>query len=158
MTVLLKLKSQHLFLIYFLLIALSVSINFFEDLEYLANIWGVFHLFWLFSITNYLQKKLNIEKFQKWKYIYIGFALIIMLTLLFTSIILSLDMFKEMVILIGLFTFLGIIMMAFVSAKSLVLLKDNNFFILNFVLCWFFPIGIWIIQPKLNDFLNKDND
>jgi hypothetical protein len=67
-------------------------------------------------------------------------------------------MFKEMVILIGLFTFLGIIMMAFVSAKSLVLLKDNNFFILNFVLCWFFPIGIWIIQPKLNDFLNKDND
>jgi hypothetical protein len=125
----LKISRKTLIIAYFILFfGFAVLSILSTNLLIFSNLWVIFHLLWLFSFSSYLQKSLNNKKFIKWKSVYNSFVLTFMIILLFMPILLSIDMFKNMVIGIGLLTLLGITIIVLISAKTLNLLYNNNHF------------------------------
>jgi hypothetical protein len=45
------------------------------------------------------------------------------------------------------------------TIRSVEIKREAHFsdYILYFFLIWFFPIGVWILQPKINDFVSQGN-
>jgi len=114
---------------------------------------------WLYAIANGLQRKLPQDIKLKTKTFNIILILVITLLLLssFATIVSSelLTNYLELFPLIILIAMCCIMYCLYFTAKifkTCELHKKTKFsdFAGEFFLFWFFPIGIWIIQPKLN--------
>ncbi len=133
---------------------------------------------WCWSIGIGLQDKIpngvkmNVRKFKVFFfipliYIYISFISIIMITFLQEMphiFVLSATTFGVGgIILIHFFSMFCIFYVLYFAAKTfkaVELQKEVRFsdFAGEFFLLWFFPIGVWILQPKINKMMEEEDE
>lgn len=138
---------------------------------------ALIHILWLWTIGTKLEeyyandvKRLNVKRFKF--FFLFPFFYMLLLPLLITGIISSIST-NGQVANPGVFTlcilfivlchffaiFCGIHTMYFCSKKLKTLIEKRNVqfsdYIGEFFLIWFFPIGVWIIQPKINQLVGQ---
>ena len=164
MKLILRLKSWQLFLI---LLFIPVILSFFH-LEYFSDILtiiltiliGSAYFFWLLAIGLMLPKKLDKSitiPSKSFKFHFIGIILVIVLLLFFVSNNILPKDYAGIIIIPSLYYFYAIFIIfryvskviASVELKRLAKAPDYMGY---FMLIWFFPIGVWFIQPKLNKY------
>lgn len=152
------------YMIYFPLVVLVFALVFFM---------------WIWTLTMELQKKLpehislkvKIFKWCFWYYTIILTVSMILLFLLFDGAALNPDNFVDVygkaiynftlfvlpMQLIGMFCMLYILYFVSKSLKTVMLQKEVKFevFVAEFMMLWFYPFGIWILQPKINQLFNE---
>ena len=186
MIILLRLKHWQLFLlilviplilnVLYTIFAVSIS-NLLLDFSIMLLIGGVsmaIFFGWLYVLGTNLHKMLpetvsmNLTKFKLFlitPLVYISFVSVLIF-MLFNDIStpnkpMSIGWFW-LIIPIHLFSMFCIFYCLYFTAKvlkSVELQKSVSFgdFVTEFFLLWFYPIGIWIIQPRVNKFFEKSN-
>jgi len=160
------LKNWQLFLLSFVLPNLISSFNFFEnknqDFKMISMLIMIFSIFgWIWSVVNVLYRKLPTkETFNIWKFRIIFLMTISILIWILWKVENNLIKNNVLLLTLGVFTYLGfMIYLVLTTAKTIksvelqkeVSIQDS---FLDAILIWLFPIGIWIIQPRINA-LNK---
>lgn len=136
-----------------------------------------FHIFWLWTVGTKLEehysentKRLNVKRFKV--FFLFPFFYMLILPLLILGITSSIGTNGQIanpgvfalcimiLILCHFFTlFCGIHTMYFCSKKLKIVIEKRNVQFLDYIgeffLIWFFPIGIWFIQPKINQLVGK---
>lgn len=132
---------------------------------------------WLWAIATGLQHKLpgivkmKVKKFKILFLIPLFYVFLIMVIAVFLSIYLEpttpepsgiiIGIFMAIILPLHLVSMFGLVYSIYFVAKtfkSVELQREIGFsdFAGEFFLIWFFPIGIWIIQPKINAMMEKD--
>lgn len=160
------LKNWQLFLLSFVLPNLISSFNFFEnknqDFKMISMLIIIFSIFgWIWSVVNVLYHQLPTkETFNIWKFRIIFLMTISILIWILWKVENNLIKNNVLLLILGAFTYLGfMIYLILTTAKTLksvelqkeVSIQDS---FLDAILIWIFPLGIWIIQPRINA-LNK---
>ena len=160
------LKNWQLFLLSFVLPNLISSFNFFEnknqDFKMISMLIMIFSIFgWIWSVVNVLYHKLPTkENFSIWKFRIIFLMTISILIWILWKVENNLIKNNILLLILGVFTYLGfMIYLVLTTAKTIksvelqkeVSIQDS---FLDAILIWIFPLGIWIIQPRINA-LNK---
>ena len=160
------LKNWQLFLLSFVLPNLISSFNFFEnknqDFKMISMLIMIFSIYgWIWSVVNVLYHKLPTkETFNIWKFRIIFLMTISILIWILWKVENNLINNNVLLLILGVFTYLGfMIYLVLTTAKTLksvelqkeVSIQDS---FLDAILIWIFPLGIWIIQPRINA-LNK---
>ena len=160
------LKNWQLFLLSFVLPNLISSFNFFEnknqDFKMISMLIIIFSIFgWIWSVVNVLYRKLPTkETFNIWKFRIIFLMTISILIWILWKVENNLIKNNVLLLILGVFTYLGfMIYLVLTTAKTIksvelqkeVSIQDS---FLDAILIWIFPLGIWIIQPRINA-LNK---
>lgn len=160
------LKNWQLFLLSFVLPNLISSFNFFEnknqDFKMISMLIMIFSIFgWIWSVVNVLYRKLPTkETFNIWKFRIIFLMTISILIWILWKVENNLIKNNVLLLILGVFTYLGfmiyLVLTTAKTIKSVELQKEvstqDSF--LDAILIWIFPLGIWIIQPRINA-LNK---
>jgi hypothetical protein len=161
MKIILKLKSWQLFAILFtpfILPGIDPLIGRTIAHELINQIWIVIYLLWLFVLGTNLHSKLAIQKQNR-------IGLLLFQFLVFSGIVSSLlipftisqQIPSEFVVAIYIFSAIGILFPMIYCAKVLTQIEKNqNPMLLNLVFLWIFPIGLWIIQPRIRDILKHE--
>lgn len=158
MKTLLKLKSWQLFVILFTPFIISSVASFLLPNMYLflSNIWIVFYLIWLYAINTSLYHNLENNKNRTWFTIFQVFSILAIVCLLLIPISTTLNIHRYIKAIIYILSGIGVLFSIGYSAKTLTLSdKNQNSLFLNLILLWFYPIGLWIIQPKLKTLIKK---
>lgn len=161
--------------------AIAIVLFVFAALLFLAS--SFIHIFWIWTVGTKLEeyytadtKRLNVKRFKV--FFLFPFFYLLVLPLLILGIISSIGINEEIsnpmvfglcifiLILCHFFTLFCVIhTMYFCSKKLKTLFEKRNVqfsdYIGEFFLIWFFPIGIWFIQPKINQLvggkINEEN-
>lgn len=153
MKTLLKLKSWQLFAILFTPFVLSAIIPFVlpSTFSFLSNIWIVFYLTWLYAISVNLYDRLEDKmKNKTWLIIFQVLTLFTMISFVFIPISTTLHIPAFIKTIIYIYSGVGLLFSIIYCARILTLSeKQQSSLFLNLILLWFYPIGLWIIQPKM---------
>ena len=148
------------------MLLLISSFNFFEnknqDFKMISMLIIIFSIFgWIWSVVNVLYRKLPTkETFNIWKFRIIFLMTISILIWILWIVENNLIKNNILLLILGVFTYLGfMIYLVLTTAKTIksvelqkeVSIQDS---FLDAILIWIFPLGIWIIQPRINA-LNK---
>ena len=165
----LKLKSWELFLMLVLPLALTYLMQF----KYTVNLIGSLVLFvlivvfaWLYSIGKWANQHLPQDQQKNLVLFTLGFVVPIIYTLLLILIYLptlnpdSRPQPPSWMFPLHMLSLAGIFYGIWFSARQYMALQrghDTDFLIFSstFFLMWMFPLGIWIIQPGVNQLFNK---
>lgn len=159
MKTLLKLKSWQLFAILFTPFIISAVVPFLlpSTYSFLGNIWIVFYLTWLYTLSISLYN--NLEDKNKKKISLIIFQVLTLFTMIsfvFIPISTTLHVPVSIKTIIYISSGVGLLFSIVYCAKILTLSeKHQSSLFLNLILLWFYPIGLWIIQPKMKAILKK---
>jgi bacteriorhodopsin len=82
------------------------------------------------------------------------------ISLLFIPIASHVSVPSPFKIVLFIYSFVGLIYMLFYCANILAKKENNqNTLLQNLILLWFYPIGLWVIQPRINAiFKSKGNE
>jgi len=158
MKTLLKLSSWQLFVILFTPFMISSTVSFLLPNMYffLSNIWIVFYLIWIYAISTNLYNNLESNKSSTWFSIFQVLALSTMISFLFIPISTTLHIWAPIKTIIYIFSGVGLLFSIVYCARTLTLSEKNqSSLFLNLILLWFYPIGLWIIQPKMKTLIKK---
>jgi len=156
MKALLKLRSWQLFVILLTPFIISSAISFLLPRIYflLSNIWIVFYLIWLYAISINLYKNLKSNKDSTWFTIFQVLTSLTMISFLFIPISATIPIPTHIKTIIYIFSGVGLLFSIVYCARILTLSEKNqSSLFLNLILLWFYPIGLWIIQPKMEKLL-----
>ena len=140
-------------------------------------IYIVFLFGWYWSVAIGLKDRLPKElelKHQRFKlfffspliyFCFLGFFMSYFLSLAQNNMEPSFGLLFPMILILILLHFYSIFCMIFImyftakTIKSVELQREAHFsdYILYFFLIWFFPVGVWILQPKINSFVSGSN-
>ncbi len=159
MKFLLKLKHWQLFLVLFIPFILSALIPLIVPKTYmfLSNLWIIIFVLWLYILSINLYRE--IESKKDIKTIFVIFQTIAILTMLSFLLIpfftfLSLPAYIKTIVYV--YSAIGILFSIVYCARILTLFeKKQNLLFVNLILLWFFPVGLWVIQPKIRTFFIK---
>ena len=119
---------------------------------------------WLLSIANSANQKLEVplKKSPKWMVIGLAYAAIYLIAALVVlpGFLDESQGLPGFIVPFHLLAMVGIFYALLFAAKSLVTLERNQaptFFDYSgpFFLLWFFPIGVWFVQPRVNKLLGE---
>lgn len=153
MRALLKLKSWQLFIVLFTPFLLSGSIPYGlpDTYPYISNLWIVFYLIWLNAIGLELHNQIGTKQQNK---IWIVILQFLILISIISSVLIPISTLLPMSSLIKTIVYISSIVgpllsITFCTRYLAIVEEKKNSVLLNFILLWFFPIGLWLIQPKL---------
>jgi hypothetical protein len=119
---------------------------------------------WLYSLGINLHRKLPVSVKMNLKRFKIFFFISIFYLILFYILIINIDLaYKIVIIPVHLFAMYCIFYCFYFIAKSLKSIEldkeaiwNENDYAWYFFLIWFFPFGIWVLQPKINKIFKKN--
>lgn len=140
---------------------------------------AIIHYVWMYSAATKLQqfmhpamRKLKVKRFKI--FFFSPFVYMLLLSILlptaFSQVNFDVGIVPPFLVVVFVFMFLGHLYSAFCmiyilyfcakTVKSAALQREAHFsdYIGEFFLFWFFPIGVWFLQPKINKVVSRLNE
>lgn len=158
---LLNLKSWQLFIILFcpIVFASIVTLTLPIAVNIVTSLWLIIYLIWLYITSANLYKTLSKGIQMKVHFTIIQIHTVItFICLLFIPISSHITISSVFNAVVFAYSFVGLIFSIFCCANILALKENNQNTIQNFLLLWFYPIGLWVIQPRIKAAFNKKDD
>lgn len=155
----LNLKSWQLFIVLFspFIISSFISFKLPNLITLFTSLWLIIYLIWLYVLSTNLYKKLTKDNQKTFSIVMLKVNILLtfisLLVISISSHILIPALIKTI---LSIYSAVGLIYSIFFCAKILSK-KENNqdSLFLNFVLLWFYPIGLWVLQPKVRAVFNN---